>query len=328
MVLNELTSQFKAGSIITFLAGEKYVKPLYKPLLQHGYKLSTPLKGKSIGKRVQWLNHANKSNICLKHLDRLYDLLNRVITHNGATIKTLEQYLSEKHTFKRGVYFFYNPNETRATHLNQARIVRVGTHAVSRGSKSTILDRLRQHRGTLVGLGNHRGSIFRLHVGRSILNQNPNQRDFLNWGKGQNASKQIRDSEADLEKQVSEHIGKLFIIGVEVDDDPGPASDRAFIERNAIGLLSKAAQYFDSPSERWLGQFSDRNEIRDSGLWNINHVGFTYDPEFLNILEIYVNSTNGEIDKPFQSVAPVGWHKYAKLPTNANQIILFQEGDA
>jgi len=308
-VLAELKSKYQPGTIITFLAGAKYAKPLSQPLLQYGYRLANPLKGQGIGKRVQWLNNANKSNACLKHLDQLYGMLDRVIDFNGGTIMTLDQYLSERYSFKRGIYFFYDPNESRTTLLNQPRIVRVGTHAVSKGSKSTIRNRLKQHRGTFNGLGNHRGSIFRGHVGRAILNQNPNERIVSTWMKEQSASKQIRDAEAELERQVSEYIRRLYVVGVEVDDDPGRTSDRAYIERNAIGLLSKAAKHFDAPTNKWLGQFTEHAVIRDSGLWNVEHIGFSYDERFLTILETYVNSTVGDSPKPSHSIAPLGWHE-------------------
>src|SRR5262245_54763752 len=63
-----------------------------------------------------------------------------------------------------GVYFFYEPGETRAGRV-ELRVVRVGTHGL-RPSKSTLWKRLAQHRGavggSMPGGGNHRGSIFRL----------------------------------------------------------------------------------------------------------------------------------------------------------------------
>jgi len=75
---------------------------------------------------------------------------------------------------ERGVYFFFEAGETR-DFKDDLRVVRVGTHAVSKGSKTTLWDRLRTHRGSLSGRyaggGNHRGSIFRLHVGSAILNK-------------------------------------------------------------------------------------------------------------------------------------------------------------
>src|SRR5688572_8529664 len=75
---------------------------------------------------------------------------------------------------KRGVYFFFEPGEFRKANPQQMRVVRVGTHAIRTGSKSTLWNRLRQHRGTDKGTGNHRGSIFRLHVGNALLAKSGN----------------------------------------------------------------------------------------------------------------------------------------------------------
>lgn len=67
----------------------------------------------------------------------------------------------------RGVYFFFEPGEVRPN--GDPRVVRIGTHALKAGSKTTLWKRLGQHRGSVGGSrpggGNHRGSIFRLHVG-------------------------------------------------------------------------------------------------------------------------------------------------------------------
>ena len=68
-----------------------------------------------------------------------------------------------------------------------------------------------------------------------------------------------------------------------VDDPPGPASMRGVIERNAIALLSHArTSAVDSPSDRWMGAYSDREMVRASGLWNNHHVADPYDPSFLD----------------------------------------------
>ena len=52
------------------------------------------------------------------------------------------------------------------------RVVRVGTHGL-RPSHSTLWGRLSQHKGSvgggMPGGGNHRGSVFRLHVGSALL---------------------------------------------------------------------------------------------------------------------------------------------------------------
>ncbi len=61
----------------------------------------------------------------------------------------------------RGVYFFFEAGEYRRDGVTP-RVVRVGTHAVSRGSRATLWNRLRGHKAKQSGGGNHRGSIFRL----------------------------------------------------------------------------------------------------------------------------------------------------------------------
>lgn len=65
--------------------------------------------------------------------------------------------------------FLFESGEFRKTEPFESRIVRVGTHAVSEGSSSNLWNRLRTHRGGVELGGNHRGSIFRLHVGKSII---------------------------------------------------------------------------------------------------------------------------------------------------------------
>ena len=61
-------------------------------------------------------------------------------------------------------------------------------------------------------------------------------------------------------------------------------ADRGYIERNSIALLSCLADCQDSPSAGWLGHDVTRPEIRESGLWNVQHVYDHYDPAFLQLL--------------------------------------------
>ena len=74
-----------------------------------------------------------------------------------------------------------------------------------------------------------------------------------------------------------------------IDDVAGPQSDRGVIERNAIALLSNYNKpAIDPPSAEWLGQYCDRERVRLSGLWNNRHVDEEYDPQFLTLIERYV----------------------------------------
>jgi hypothetical protein len=187
---------------------------------------------------------------------------------------------------KRGVYFFFENDELREN--GKMRVVRVGTHALKMGSKSTLWKRLRQHKGTEKGRhpggGNHRGSIFRLHVGAALISKN--KLNVPTWLEGKNSIQNIRDIEYRFEKHVTNHIGSMPFLWVKVDDKPGPNSLRGYIERNAIGLLSNynKNQQIDTPSDSWIGQYAYRDRIKKSGLWNVNHVDEGYNPDFLNVL--------------------------------------------
>jgi hypothetical protein len=164
---------------------------------------------------------------------------------------------------KRGVYFFFEPGELRSDSGGELRVVRVGTHAVSTGSKSMLWGRLSQHRG-----GNHRGSVFRLLVGAAMATRNQ-QLATPTWGKGQSAQKSIREREEDLEREVSRYIGRMPFLWVEADDTPSSESVRAYIERNAIAMLSNVttvtSKVIDPCSPAWLGLCCPSENVRTSG---------------------------------------------------------------
>ena len=93
---------------------------------------------------------------------------------------------------------------------------------------------------------------------------------------------------------MSEYICELPFLWVEVDDEPTPQSDRAYIDRNATALVSNYQKdSLDHRSADWLGRDSPRSEISDSGLWNINHVQEQYNTAFLDRLDDAVEETSG-----------------------------------
>jgi len=192
---------------------------------------------------------------------------------------------------RRGVYFFMEQGEDRSDSGTGRRIVRVGTHAISQGSRTKLWSRLSQHRGQISsGGGNHRGSIFRLIVGTALMAGDDHEL-FPTWGKGSTASHAIRTSETSLECEVSKVIGAMPFLWLAIDDAPGKASLRGYIERNSIALLSNFRRPgLDPASPTWLGQFCTRERVRESGLWNSNHVDDEYDPEFLDRLAQIVSA--------------------------------------
>jgi hypothetical protein len=184
------------------------------------------------------------------------------------------------------VYFFFEPGEVRPN--GAPRLVRVGTHAVSAGSGTTLWNRLSQHRGSTSGGGNHRGSVFRLHVGGALLSRD----DTLapkpeTWSKGGSSpTSEAKASEAHVEHAVSRCIGAMPFTWVEIDDEPSAASLRAVVERHSLGLLSSAiAAGLEGPSPAWLGHHCRHETVRGCKLWNVKCVDGGYDPSFLDTFE-------------------------------------------
>lgn len=230
---------------------------------------------------------------------RFYELLDRFENRVGGT-RRLAECTGRMDWPQRGLYFFFEAGEERSGSGEGLRVVRIGTHGLKAGSRSTLWGRLSQHRGTSRGTGNHRGSIFRLLVGIALARQSgidPPPSWGVSADPGAAARRlgvdraRVKSAEVDLEIQVSRHIGEMPFLWLDVGDEPGPASQRGLIERNAIALLSGYGEGApDPPSSGWLGHSSDRERVRRSGLWNNNHVDEGCDSSFLDILDERIES--------------------------------------
>ncbi len=222
-------------------------------------------------------------------LDRLYALLNE-LSDRARGPRRLIDCDGRMGWPQRGVYFFFEPGETRRD--GSPRVVRVGTHALKPGSDTTLWGRLSQHRGTGSGGGNHRSSIFRRHVGTALLLGDKDlatDPSHATWGR-KSADAAIRALELDHERRVSHLIRHMPFLWLPVDDPAGPTSDRGHIEAGTIAILSRLSNAAaDSPSPGWLGKHSNREAIVGSGLWNINHVRNPRNPDTLTILEHWVH---------------------------------------
>ncbi len=196
----------------------------------------------------------------------------------------------------RGVYFFFEPGETRTASGEGDRVVRVGMHSALTPDRRALSARLSQLHGGASGRGAHRGSIFRLLVGEALLEQSG--RSLPSWGKGigpRAAARElgqtlawIRAQEEPLEAEVSQYIGKMSVVWVDTTQARSPSRLRSYFERNCIALLTQDIEGCrDAPSPAWLGRFSRRDRVRASGLWNNNFVGKPYDPELLTALAAF-----------------------------------------
>ena len=306
-VHKQLRSKIALDANVVFLAGTAYRSHLEPLLHEEGRSTATPMSALGIGSQVAWLQKVANSRARIAHIDRFYSLLGRLATVGAGSRQSLSSFTAKSIPAKRGVYFFFEQGERRMTSPFDDRVTRIGTHSVSLGSKATLWNRLRTHRGGGSGIGNHRGSIFRLHVGDSIIRRSEFQTVFTTWGVGQSAPKEVRANEEEIELEVSAIIGRMPVIWLEVGDAASADSDRTYIERNLIALLASPRGPIDLPSAGWLGAWSTREAIRASGLWNVNHVYEQYDPAVLDVLERYVEMAEGTRAPTDLSLAPNGW---------------------
>lgn len=231
-------------------------------------------------------------------LIRLYRIFDTLEVSSGGK-KFLAQLAPSGSWPRRGVYFFFEPGEVRSGSDHDPRLVRVGTHALDVGARSTLHQRLRQHAGKSTGSGgNHRGSIFRLLVGEALIARGDCPQ-CPSWGVkgdiGKAADLMCTDkatlaaAEGPVEAAVSAYLGRLPFLWLSIEDEPGPNSLRGFIERNVIALASgRHEPVIDPPSPSWLGLSSNRDKVRRSGLWNQRHVDEDYTLGFLDLLEAAV----------------------------------------
>ena len=169
-------------------------------------------------------------------LDCFYELLARLEQAVGGT-RTLADCHGRLGWPARGVYFFFEPGEVRRD--GSPRVTRVGTHALTATSKATLWGRLAQHRGRADGGGNHRGSIFRRHVGAALLARDgdPSGTAAATWGSGSSASREVVLAERAHETVVSAYLRSLPFLWLAVDDPPGrekpPGDHRTRLHRPA-----------------------------------------------------------------------------------------------
>ena len=242
------------------------------------------------------MNISRKNN--LRRLYRHFDLLAAKL----GGMRRLDEISRHKDWPLRGIYFFFDPDEPRLGSGIGPRLIRIGTHALNAGSRSTLRQRLRQHAGlSKTPGGNHRGSIFRLLAGDAKIAIG----DFVDpprsWGvEGDltaaattlNTARNIlKAKEQPVEEAVSAYLRRLPFLWLPVLDEPGSESLRGYIERNAIALASDVAKTpIDPPSPVWLGSHSSREKVRLSGLWNQRHVDEVYEPGFLDVMEDLVQA--------------------------------------
>ena len=274
------------GKKLVILAGDDYLAPLIEMVESKSFDYYAPMRGLSLGNRLAFLNEAIDIERRRDAIAKAYRLFETISKPRG--LPRLRDLLNEDLP-SHGVYFFFDDLEATSFSSSIPRLVRVGTHGVSLGSVATLRNRLRTHFGTQAGTGNHRASVFRLHVGRAIIERERLHVEFPHWGKGQSAAREIVDMEIPMERRVSEYIGDLRVLNIPVLDTASTSSMRATIERQFIAMFTANFCAIESSSIEWLGHYSDKRTIRETGLWNVRDVGEKYDIKFLTFLETYFN---------------------------------------
>ncbi|HID20534.1 MAG TPA: peroxide stress protein YaaA [Methanophagales archaeon] len=153
-----------------------------------------------------------------------------------------------------GIYFFYEDGEF-CTHGNgkQKRIVRIGTHRVDDNFRSRITSHYS---------GNKNSSVFRKPLGGALMRiKGPTDGRLKQWLKQDAPS--IQEIEMEVTKELKEHFSFRCIA---VEDK----EERTCLEEQLIATMAKCEKC--RPSENWLGNFASDELVRNSGLWNHQHV--------------------------------------------------------
>jgi len=189
------------------------------------------------------------SEIC----QRLHDLFNSLLRHRFP--------FDELSIPRNGIYILFEKGE----HGHGAdRIVRVGTHT----GENQLRSRLKQH---FVNENKDR-SIFRKNIGRAIL-QRAEDPFLVQWNWDLTARKArerylpLLDEEKQhqVERAVTEYIQKNFSFVVFAVKSK---KERLRWEQRIIATVSWCEEC--RPSPNWLGLYSPKRKIRESGLWLVN----------------------------------------------------------
>jgi hypothetical protein len=265
-----VVSKLTARKNVVLLAEDEYAQSLVEGFTSLGINVLNPLIGLAGDARLTFLKECHHYVDRTLGVEELYAIFDQVRGEGG--IETLREAL-RRPLPEQGVYFFFDPTEKTRFSVALPRLVRVGTHGVSAGSRATLRDRLRTHFGTSDGYGNHRGSVFRLHVGEALIRRDGLRDRYPNWGLGQSSTGAVRDNERPLENKVSEIIADLLVGCVAVSDKSTKESARSLIERLSIALFTENFLPVEAPSGNWLGLYSKHEVIVKTGLWNLRDSG-------------------------------------------------------
>ncbi len=190
-----------------------------------------------------------------KNCEELHNLFNNM--------KRLKFPFAEKEIPKNGIYILFEKGETAH---RADRVVRIGTHT----GKNQLPSRLIQH---FLNENKDR-SIFRKNIGRALLSKEKNP--FIKEWEIDLTTKEAKnkfltsinlEKQKQTEKEVTKYIQDNFSFVVFPVEDK---EKRLEIESKIISTISLCEEC--KPSKNWLGLFSPKEKIKESGLWLVNEL--------------------------------------------------------
>lgn len=162
-----------------------------------------------------------------------------------------------------GIYFLFELGEEGH---RGARIVRVGTHT----GIGQLRSRLRQH----FEHENKDRSVFRKNIGRALLSRDRDpylplwELDLTSRAARElHGAKIDRTKQRHVEEAVTKHLRTHMSFAVIPIQE---AAQRLKLESRLISTISLCEEC--QPSRNWLGNFSPKDKIRESGLWIVNEL--------------------------------------------------------
>ena len=178
-----------------------------------------------------------------------------------------------------GIYFFYERGEMWGHGGNMPRIVHVGTHR-----NGNFQSRIRDHYTPDTKMdfdaqkpAPHDRSIFRKNIGRAILNRDNS--DYLqvwdiDFTTTENRKKYSHLRDIEFEKNTELEITRLlqenFSFRYIPVENEAERMGKTGLESRLVGTLSSCRMCH--ASDNWLGRHSPVGEIKQSGLWQSQHL--------------------------------------------------------
>lgn len=179
-----------------------------------------------------------------------------------------------------GIYFFYEAGEIWGHGGDRPRIVRVGTHREgnfrSRIADHYVIDERKMGFNQNQAAPKDR-SIFRKNIGRALLHRDHDPYEAL-WNidfttrasRETNGSRRDVEKEKQIEGQVTRILRERFTFRWIALEGQERRMGSQGLETVFIGTLAKCGEC--RPSSNWLGRFSPKPKIAQSGLWLEQHL--------------------------------------------------------